>query len=408
MGGVAGHMAHLHESMDLTFGEIKSILLDVAASRIDTFEKVDGQNIFFAWDRSSGRARCARNMGDIERGGMTPREYASKWRGHPAEAAFMGGFAAIEGFLGTLPRRTLEAVFETQGRKYVNAEIVCARSPNMIRYDENHIVIHNLQDFSGERAVVLPGRTLSELTRRLDGSKVVVDGTQWTAHGPMRVQIPDTSRGAHCEKLISDIDEIRGALPDSATLADWVAQLLRKGPVGDLRLSPCRSKLLIERIVGLVSGAAAKHLPDLRTLKSGLTESAARSVSDMATVTTVRSAVSALTEPLEWAISEFALEALRGVSSALVHDHESEMQRQRAELQESIRLIRAARGAAAIPVRALLEKQLSKLGSVENLNQTIEGIVFEHPKGNGRLCKLTGSFAMVNQIVGRARRMPAD
>ena len=408
MGGVAGHMAHLHESMDLTFGEIKSILLDVAASRIDAFEKVDGQNIFFSWDRSSGRPRCARNMGDIERGGMTPREYASKWRGHPAEAAFMGGFAAIEGFLGSLPRRTLEAVFEAQGRRYVNAEIVCARSPNMIRYDGNHIVIHNLQDFSGDRAVVLPGRSLAELTRRLSGSTVDVDGTQWTAHGPMRVQIPDTSRGAHCEKLIRGIDEIRGALHDSATLADWVTHLLRQGPVGDLRLSPCRSELLIERVVGLVSGAASKRLPDLRTLKSGLTESAARSVSDMATVATVRSAVSALTEPLEWAISEFAVEALRGVSSALVRDHESELQRQRAELQESIRLIRAARGAAAIPVRALLEKQLGKLGSVENVNQTIEGIVFEHPKGSGRLCKLTGSFAMVNQIVGRARRMTTD
>jgi hypothetical protein len=31
--------------------------------------------------------------------------------------------------------------------------------------------------------------------------------------------------------------------------------------------------------------------------------------------------------------------------------------------------------------------------------------VFEYPPGSKQLYKLTGSFAMVNQIVGRARRM---
>ncbi len=50
MGGVAGHLSHMHETMDLTFGEIKSILQDVATARLDVLEKVDGQNIFFGWD----------------------------------------------------------------------------------------------------------------------------------------------------------------------------------------------------------------------------------------------------------------------------------------------------------------------------------------------------------------------
>jgi hypothetical protein len=53
----------------------------------------------------------------------------------------------------------------------------------------------------------------------------------------------------------------------------------------------------------------------------------------------------------------------------------------------------------------LLQKQLSKLGGVENVAQSIEGIVFEYPPGSKQLYKLTGSFAMVNQIVGRAMRI---
>ena len=47
MGGVAGHLSHVHEDLDLTFGEIKSLLSDVASAKIEAVEKLDGQNIFF-------------------------------------------------------------------------------------------------------------------------------------------------------------------------------------------------------------------------------------------------------------------------------------------------------------------------------------------------------------------------
>ena len=48
---------------------------------------------------------------------------------------------------------------------------------------------------------------------------------------------------------------------------------------------------------------------------------------------------------------------------------------------------------------------MEKLGDIENLASDMEGVVFEHPPGSGSLYKLTGSFAMANQIIGRARRM---
>ena len=51
---------------------------------------------------------------------------------------------------------------------------------------------------------------------------------------------------------------------------------------------------------------------------------------------------------------------------------------------------------------------MSKLGPIENVASTMEGIVFEHPPGSQQLYKLTGSFAMANQIIGRARRMPKE
>ena len=47
MGGAGGHMAHLHEDLDLTFKELVSILNQVASADIEVTEKVDGQNLFF-------------------------------------------------------------------------------------------------------------------------------------------------------------------------------------------------------------------------------------------------------------------------------------------------------------------------------------------------------------------------
>ena len=47
MGGLAGHMDHLHESYDLTFSELSNILARVANAELENVtEKVDGQNLF--------------------------------------------------------------------------------------------------------------------------------------------------------------------------------------------------------------------------------------------------------------------------------------------------------------------------------------------------------------------------
>ena len=64
MGGVAGHMAHLSEDVELTFNEIVSVLSKVANADIkNATEKVDGQNLFLTVD-GSGEVRTARNSGD--------------------------------------------------------------------------------------------------------------------------------------------------------------------------------------------------------------------------------------------------------------------------------------------------------------------------------------------------------
>ena len=45
MGGLAGHMYHLYENPELTFGEIKDIFTKAANGKLVGTEKTDGQKI---------------------------------------------------------------------------------------------------------------------------------------------------------------------------------------------------------------------------------------------------------------------------------------------------------------------------------------------------------------------------
>ena len=146
MGALAGHLAHLHENLDFTFGELKSILGSVVSGDMSVVEKVDGQNIFFRFsvDPQTGEVRTARSKSNLTKGGMSPEQFAAKWVGHPAESAFTNGFKAIDTALNTVGNQTLTRVFtpgSQGGQRYINAEIVYTGNPNVINYNGNYILL---------------------------------------------------------------------------------------------------------------------------------------------------------------------------------------------------------------------------------------------------------------------------
>jgi hypothetical protein len=388
--------------MDLTFGEIKDILGGVASAKTEALEKVDGQNLFFTWNEKLGQLRTARNAGDISKGGMSPEEFASKWKGHPAEDAFTQGFEAIQAAVKSLSAKQRRQIFGPDGSRYANAEVMYSDNPNMIQYDGNYIVMHNLQEFPG--GTVVDSGEFQQLVSAIDGYEAELSRGAWKVYGPVLVELEDISQGEHVARLEAALDSISGGR-DGMTLGDLVAERLRMGPVGSLKMPEERKERLIRRVVGLVRGDDAKSLPDIKELKKGLDPDTQRAISDLATTSTARGAAGAMTADVAQAISDFAVEVLRGMQSFFVSDHDAEVQRMQGMLKDAISKIESYRGTDAEKIGGLLQKQLEKLGGVENVAQSIEGIVFEYPPGSQQLYKLTGSFAMVNQIVGRAMRL---
>jgi hypothetical protein len=78
MGGVAGHMDHLYENRELTFGEMKEILEAAANGELTAEEKVDGQNLFLSYSIPEGKAKGARNKGNLKAGGLDAVGLSSK------------------------------------------------------------------------------------------------------------------------------------------------------------------------------------------------------------------------------------------------------------------------------------------------------------------------------------------
>jgi len=405
MGGVAGHLNHIHENLDFTFGEIKSVLSDVASANVEAIEKVDGQNLFFGWDAKSGEIRTARNPSDVKKGGMTPTEYADKWANHPVPSvreAFTQGLKAIEAGINALSKDQLVQIFGENTDTYVNAEIMYVGNPNMIVYNGNYIVLHNIQKFGEGDPEINPEGQFQALVDAVSGAESTIDEQKWSIHGPQIAELKNFAENDNepYENLVAALDGL--GMSDDATLRDFVSEKLRAGPVGNLQIPVFQQEKLIKVITD------APGAPSYAALKKELPKAVHKSASELATKAKRRKTISSMVAPVERAISDFAIEVLRGLKSFFIGDQDAEIARMREQLEVAITQIEGARGNDAEAMGEMLATQLEKLGPIENLASTMEGVVFEHPPGSHKLYKLTGAFAMMNQIVGRAARMKPE
>ena len=398
MGALGGHMAHLHESLELTFEELATILDSVANADVEATEKVDGQNLFLTVD-ADGSIRTARNGGDLKTGGMTPEEFASKWAGHPAEGAFVKGFEAIKQAIAGMDQTIVQDLF-AGGQRYVNMEVMYPGNPNLIVYDAGNVVLHNFNTFdeTGEPVSDADANAaFDQLSTALDQAEIDVDGETWTVNGPVVAQLQALADGTALAEVQAAVSRIASPVGMDATIGD-LAELR-------LRATAESAGIPAEKIDDMMDAAFQREgAKKVTAIKKGLPKDQQKMVSKLSTKTNAFKAISASLRPLELAINDFAIEVLRGMESYFVSDTNTELQRQRSELQQAIEYLEGLASSGDEGVGALVDKQLEKLKSVEDVAATMEGIVFEYPPGSGQLKKLTGTFAMANQLVGGARR----
>lgn len=391
-GGAVGHLYHLYDNPDLTFGEIKDIIKSAAAGKLtQVSEKLDGLNLVFTWDESGSGLRVARNAGDIKSGGMDASALAAKFadRGNLSDA-FNSAFKVLNQALGSLPPQARAKVFGPDGRIWYSMELIYSANPNVIQYDSNNIVFHGwpvfkaLPDGTVEKG---PGGGVGYLSKYIEQMQKNVKEKDWQVRGPALVALKKMSNKAVPQKALAAINRAmaNARVADGDTIQDYLFNYV----LADAKAAKMPPKAL-QDIAARVAGIPGA--PNLTQIKSKIDKTQVPAVQEYVKVgpKTIKSAIA----PIEAAIHDFAVEALRGLTSTLISNSPGEVDRLRAQVQQAISAIESSGNEQAM---AILKTQMSKLGQIENLATPMEGVVFIH---NGNAYKFTGAFAPVNQILG--------
>ena len=100
---------------------------------------------------------------------------------------------------------------------------------------------------------------------------------------------------------------------------------------------------------------------------------------------------------LEYIVHSISVELIKNLRSTFVIDHDGEIDRIKDKLRWCVDAIKFVNDTKQVHQ---MHVQLQKLRCVDNVTSSAEGVVFER---YGKLYKLTGNFAPVNQILGTFR-----
>ena len=395
-GGVAGHMNHLYDNPNLSFRDLKRILLAASNGELKGTEKTDGQNLQLSYDVKTGTARAARNKGNIKAGGLDAAGLAAKFGGRGAlETAFNEAFAAFEEAVSMMSMEDRIQIFGPDTNIYYNAEVQDPRAANLINYDLPTLTIHRVghNEYSRETGDAT-GRDVSKNVKKLSSALEAVQSerqedkffVQMNAIRKLEALSDDTAVNLAIARLEKALSE--AGISDNQTVGAYTVSRVSEMIDDKIMLPDLVKKELMKRIF-------KEKGSNIRNVLKMVSKD------DAGTIAAIRELVADSNKlkfkaiaPIEEIIHDFAVEMLKGLQSAFILDNEAEVERLRQETQRAITAIENSGSEEAIEI---LTKQMSKLKDVEGVSTAAEGFVFDY---DGVTYKFTGNFAPMNQLLG--------
>jgi|TARA_R110000744_G_scaffold97115_2_gene187711 hypothetical protein len=394
MGGIAGHMSHLYDNPSLTFSKMKEIMKSVYDADIDAEEKVDGQNLFLSYSVKDGKAKGARNKGNLRTGGLNATDLAAKFADRDnLTNAFVDGFSGFEKAVEALSDKEKVQIFGPDATIWYNAEIMDPDNANVILYDSKVLKIHDRGHFkfdrkTGEKSEEDVSANLAILDSQLKNMQGRLSNEKFSLVRSAIQKLEKLEDQEPFKQAVRAIDSLVSAegLSDSDTVGSYVYTRVSNG--------------LDDQFPEDFSNEIARYLLKmpgnigLRNLKKDQSTESKQIISDI--VNSKQLLLRQAIAPVEEVIHEFAVEVLKGLQSVFILDSGKEVMRQKEELAKAVNDI-VETGDANPKSMEILQQQLNKIKDMSNLTTPIEGIVFDY---DGHMYKLTGNFAPINQILG--------
>lgn len=408
-GGAAGHMAHPYEDSDLTFEEIENMIEAALTGKVEyAQEKLDGQNLMVTY--KDGKVLSARNKGQLKNAAekaMSKADMEASMAHLPdnVKNSFLDAMGDMEAAINKLTPAEKQEFFGN-GTKFVNMEVLHPASQNVAAYGVTELRMHNVQEYDNDGNVIdsdanAPAKLQQALQR--------VEATKQSTYDIKSTDMVSLKKTADYEKqktqLNTDLEAIRNKYNLSKTSklgmyfqnawSDFVKDAAKKYNY-DVPAD------VLQNIVN--RWAFGSKTPDLRQLRVSIENPEFQQwFIDTDKGPAVRDEKKRIVEPVEdifLKLGVFVLRSLEGLVAINPNDSIAKMKGELASAVEAIqqKANNSEMGDDDAPMRFLRHqlKRLDKIGGFDAILPT-EGIVFKY---NGKLYKLTGAFAPLNQIIG--------
>ena len=400
-GGLGGHINHLYENPNLSFGEIKEIFQLAASGELEGTQKIDGQNIFLSYSLKRGMPVAARNKTNIKAGGMSADELAKKFEGRDSiQKAFVDAFDAFRQAVSSFSPEEIKEIFGEDGEIYYSAEVIDPGAANVIDYDEKVLNIHRtghgrVDRETGGAVADYKDPDIQKSSAALDAAISKVENTLQGSN--FKVQRSEVQKlqsivdGAHVQRAINQLDSIVGG--DAETVGEFLIKKLKPLIQKKMSLPKDKQNMLIQKMLG------AKGI-NKREIKKGLSPEEQAGVDEF--ISQSGGILKSVIRPIEMVVHEFSVAALEGMESLyMLGAQGKKVQGIRDKVASEIDAIKAGGSEADI---AKLQQQLEKMKYAEKglkgITTASEGFVFDF---DGTTYKFTGNYAPINQILGIIR-----
>ena len=393
-GGAAGHMPHPFDYNDLTFADFRTIVTGALKGELNfeevAVEKTDGQN-FFATVKD-GVALFSRNKGQL----IAPLDLngiISAFADHPVEKVRQIFTLAAQDLDVALPKiKNSDEIFNN-GTSWINMELIWTQNPNVINYDRDVIQFHNMNHTDGNGNIT---STDSKPVKELVGILKKVGANQQKTFSIIPPQVIKLMRNVNFEKrqryYFDKIDSLRDqyGLDDSQEVkmyheAWWRNQI--EQTFGDLT-SDLKEGLFLRWAYN------DKQTMNMVAMKKLASKDQMKKIKEFDKIRAKKYKENIL--PFENLFLELGADVLMNASNFVAANPELEKTKLHDKIRKAANDVKLNGNLAQVAKIEAELQRLETIGGIESIVPT-EGIVFKY---KGKIMKLTGTFAAINQLMG--------
>lgn len=378
-GGMGGHMAHPIDYDELTCQDLKDMVSDLFTGKIENMkEKLDGTNIQ-ATVNKDGEVVFIRNKGDLnsEKGGMSVEDMANKWADKPSVAKnYIKAGEVIKKIFSKVPNSYFNPDNET--RIIVNCECISAGQTNVMLYEKDRVAFHGTVTYK-----LVDGKWQMESQTEGEPKEIrkAAEGIDEAVPRPQLVIKDVKSATEYAQKAINKINSVFRDynIPNDGTIGDY-----KKARYMDIAPGWAKNDDCFERIV---NGNKEKNIRELKKQYPelpGFEKSKEK-----------KQLLKDIMSDLDYVFSSIGnvlINLLDGFTNGGSEDKvKSELLKQLQDVKD------ATEKDGTEEMREVMRQSIARLEKLSSNINAAEGIVFQY---KGRLMKLTGAFAALNQALG--------